>query len=97
MIVAKSNEQIMDDLADDMAKAADMDVDTSIFDGQGEVQADVLKTIYLIEAYQAGTDPLVAKLSYRAEDMKMLPATERMSRLTNAIIFADNWRAKRAA
>ena len=95
--MAKTNEQIMDDLADKLAEAADQDPDKSIFDGLGEWQTGVLQTIHMIEAFQAGEDLTKAKLIYRAEDMQGLSGNERALRLSKAMIFADSWRAKRAA
>ncbi|WP_156167078.1 hypothetical protein [Sphingomonas sp. Ag1] len=95
--MAKTNDEIMDEVTARLAATCDLDPTVSLLDGTGEFQDTVLESTYLIEAYQAGKDLTLAKLAYVADDMKSLPLKERVERASRAIIFSDNWQQERAA
>jgi hypothetical protein len=95
--MARTNDEIMDEVTAQLAATCDLDPTVGLLDGAGEFQDAVFEATYLIEAYQAGKDLTLAKLAYVKEDMKALPLKERVERASRAIAFADMWQRERAA
>ena len=95
----KNPDEIMDDLAAELETMIDRQADpeTSIFVGLDKWKDNTWRWVLMVEAHQAGKDPMLAKLQHENGEIAAVSAMDRVARLAPAMAYASDWQAKRAA
>lgn len=92
----KTNDEMMAELLTEAERYLDHLIDAGGKAGLASVQNEMRKYIYMVEAFQADQNLLLAKLAYN-DDLADVGGDALIQRFTKANLFAGEWMLARNA